>query len=199
MHLVLASLPRPPAEPVLISRRIITGLDPGPSESALVTLCGSLVLRARYLPNEDIREGELDPDALLAIEEVQSYGTVVGKSVFDTCVEIGRFVEAHSGEYTLISKPNWKLEVTHHPRSKNKHVRQALIDRWGGEEVAIGGAKCPKCKGKGWFGRGRPTCARCGGSRWEHAPGQLYHITGHMWDALGVAVAAQILLERSEM
>jgi uncharacterized OB-fold protein len=73
-------------------------------------------------------------------------------------------------------------------RAKDTNVRQAIIDLYGGEEKAIGGKKCPECKGKGWFGPGRPVCPKCDGKKWKTPPGPLNGIATDVWAALAVAI-----------
>lgn len=74
-------------------------------------------------------------------------------------------------------------------RPKDKDVRKALLDKFGGE-AAIAGPKCPDCKGKKGFGLGknRTPCETCKGSG-EVKPGVLYGIRSDIWAALAVAVA----------
>lgn len=179
----------------------LLAIDPGPRESAAVILDTESseivkhgyeeneVILNEYLPLEkadyDVRPGHL------AVEMVKSYGMAVGDSVFHTCVWIGRFIEAWGGPYDKIIRKEVCSCVCNDGRASDSNIRQALIDRWGGvdgEAKAIGGKKCKKCKGKGWFGRGRPECPRCEGSGWEHPPGPLYGITGDQWAALAVGV-----------
>ena len=75
---------------------------------------------------------------------------------------------------------------------KEKTTKQGVIDYFGGNTRAIGGVRCPKCKGKGWFGPGRNTCPQCSGSKWEQPPGVLYEVkrngNQHVWSALALAV-----------
>ncbi len=127
---------------------------------------------------------------MLSIEMVASYGMPVGKSVFETCVWIGRFMEAFKGDKIYRTTfPEIKLHFCHSPRAKESAVKYAIIDTFGGKDIAIGGKKCRKCKGKGWFGAGRKECPECAGRKWEQEPGLFANIRGpHAWAALAVAL-----------
>ena len=133
----------------------------------------------------------------IAIEMVASYGMAVGKEVFETCVWIGRFEQKfldESGDpknVIKIKRLKIKLNLCHDSKAKDSNIRQALIDRFGGTNHAIGGKKCKRCKGKGWFGAGRSVCQGCHGKKWEYVPGPLFDITGDEWSALAVAVTIQ--------
>jgi hypothetical protein len=71
-------------------------------------------------------------DTLLAIEMIASYGMPVGRSVFETCVWIGRFVEAWRGRPALrITRLEVKTHLCHSARAKDTNVWQALVDRFG--------------------------------------------------------------------
>lgn len=70
----------------------------------------------------------------LAIEMVASYGMAVGKTVFDTCVFIGRFIEIANNRhipFTQIYRLEEKMNICHDSRAKDANIRQALIDRFG--------------------------------------------------------------------
>lgn len=139
----------------------ILAFDPGPTESGVVRLSPDGV-SASVLPNADARALLRDaPADLVGIELIRSYGMAVGASVFDTCIEIGRFVEiaeARGLPVNLIPRQNVKLELCGSPRAKDPNVRQALIDLWGPGSEKKGGA--------------------------------LYAVKSHAWAALGVAVTA---------
>ena len=74
----------------------------------------------------------------LAIEQIGHYGTGMpaGKTVFDTCVWIGRFIEAvgadpaHGQHATLVLRPTVKAHLCGSAKAKDPNVRQALIDRF---------------------------------------------------------------------
>jgi len=105
-------------------------------------------------------------DWLLAVEMIASYGMPVGREVFETCVWIGRFAEAWAhggGEYRLVYRREVKLLHCNSARAKDANVRQALIDRFGGKEKAIGR---------------------------KAAPGPLYGVKGDAWAALAVGLTA---------
>jgi hypothetical protein len=110
----------------------ILALDPGPTDSAFVLWDGHRVIEAAHWPNADIRQVLIgrEYDAV-ACEMIASYGMAVGKSVFETCVWIGRFVEVARVEPRLVYRRDAKLHLCHSPRAKDANVRQALIDRLG--------------------------------------------------------------------
>lgn len=84
-----------------------------------------------------------------AIEMVASYGMAVGKTVFDTCVWIGRFVQKlkdlkikRLNDIAYIYRKDVKMNLCQSMRAKDSNIRQALIDRFG-----VVGTK----KAQGWF------------------------------------------------
>ena len=54
----------------------------------------------------------------LAIEMIASYGMAVGKEVFETCLFIGRFIQAFNKEYTKIYRKDVKMNLCHSMQSK---------------------------------------------------------------------------------
>jgi hypothetical protein len=110
----------------------ILALDPGPTDSAFVLWDGHRVIEAAHWPNADIRQVLIGREYdLAACEMIASYGMAVGKSVFETCVWIGRFIEVARVEPRLVYRRDAKLHLCHSPRAKDANVRQALIDRLG--------------------------------------------------------------------
>jgi hypothetical protein len=144
----------------------VLALDPGPTETAYIGYDGCRPTMAGILPNDNVRHLLKNSTLMglhdsLAIEGIASYGMPVGKEVFDTCIWIGRFIEAYGGEHTLVYRPDVKLHLCKSARAKDANVRQALIDKFGGKAAAIGNKK---------------------------TPGPLYGIKSHAWSALAVAV-----------
>lgn len=82
----------------------------------------------------------------VAIEMIASYGMAVGKTVFDTCVWVGRFIESSEREgiknIELIYRKEVKINLCGSMKAKDANIRQALIDRFG-----VVGTK----NNKGWF------------------------------------------------
>ena len=78
----------------------------------------------------------------MVIEMIASYGMPVGKEVFDTCIWIGRFVEAYDKDYKFIYRKDEKINICNSMKAKDSNIRQALIDRFG----EVGTKKNP-----GWF------------------------------------------------
>ena len=105
----------------------------------------------------------------LAIEMIASYGMPVGKSVFDTCVWIGRFIQWWNNDetYRLIYRQNEKMLLCNSMRAKDGNIRQAIIDRY----EPTGGGKIPQIGTK-------------------KQPGPLYGISKDVWSALAVAITA---------
>jgi Holliday junction resolvasome RuvABC endonuclease subunit len=129
--------------------------------------------------------------AEVVIEHVGHYGTgqAAGSDVFETCILIGRMVEIlRLLPVEKVRRQSIKAQLCGVANAKDKNVRQALIDRWGGDELALGGRKCPRCHGKGWRGRARARCGACRGEGWESPPGPLYGVSNHAWSALAAGV-----------
>ena len=139
-------------------------IDPGNERSAWVMYDGDRIAAAGIEPNEHIL-GLLDIErsfgSEVVIEMIASYGMPVGREVFDTCVWIGRFMEAAGGA-ELVYRKDVKMHLCGQTRAKDANIRQALIDRFGpGKDKAIGTKK---------------------------EPGPLYGLKADMWAALAVAV-----------
>lgn len=187
----------------------ILAIDPGPEESAIVlydveekTIQSDSVKPA--IEDNDtilklIRKGKKQAD-LFAVEQVVSYGNVAGASVHETSYWSGRFVQQwdYKARKTIrIPRPDIKLYLCNTVRAGNPEVRRALIERFGpSKESAVGGKKCPKCKGRGWAGRDHSVCPACGGSAWKYPPGPLYGVKEDIWSAVAVAVTAGAMTER---
>ena len=139
---------------------MILAIDPGNIESGYVYLCEDLsIVECGKILNEEllkkINNANFYPkgDEHFAIEMVASYGMPVGKTVFDTCVWIGRFYQAIKNKYpgvdiTLIYREDEKLNLCHTKKAKDSNITQALVDRFAPNTPNKGkGTK----KEPGWF------------------------------------------------
>lgn len=99
----------------------------------------------------------------LAIEMIASYGMGVGKTVFETCLWVGRFIQAGYPyhEAYLIYRKDEKMYLCHSMKAKDGNIRQAILDLYGGKDVALGNKK---------------------------RPGPLYGVSKDIWAALAVAI-----------
>lgn len=107
----------------------------------------------------------------LAIEMIASQGMSVGQETFDTAMWVGRYAEVWDQcrlNTMLIYRREIRLHLCGSSRAKDSNVRQALIDRFGGKDKAIGK---------------------------KSSPGPLYGVSGHAWAALAVAVFCFDVLE----
>ncbi len=142
----------------------ILAIDPGTRESAWLLFDGYPVTFGIH-PNEELRthlgNAQVRSDVVV-IEKIESYGMAVGAEVFETVRWAGRFEEAvQPTPVVLLPRRTVKLTLCHDSRAKDANIRQALIDRFGGKDAAIGSKK---------------------------APGPLYGITKDVWSALAIAV-----------
>ena len=149
---------------------IVFAIDPGTHESGWCLLDGSKVVESGVVENVELLHFMRLPPihfrkASLAIEMIASYGMPVGKEVFETCVWIGRFIEAWGGKSHRVYRKEVKLFLCGTTKAKDANVRQALIDLF----PPTGGGKTPQIGTKA-------------------APGPLYGVTSHAWAALAVAV-----------
>ena len=148
--------------------RRILAIDPGSEQSAWVLWDGAIVEHG-YEPNRQVIAHVCNQWLydLLAIEMMAGYGMTAGREVFETCVMIGRCIQAREAcafiPWRYVYRKDIKLALCGVTSAKDKDVREALIDRFGGKATALGTAK---------------------------APGPLRGITGDQWAALAVAVVA---------
>ena len=121
--------------------RPILAVDPGTTESAWVYLVRGIPLSHGKWPNADVlaklKESPLG-DELLAVEMIASYGMPVGAEVFETCVWIGRFVQAYDGPHVKVFRREVKIHLCASPKANDATIRCAILDRFGGKEAAIG-------------------------------------------------------------
>ena len=147
---------------------ILLAIDPGNEQSAWVLYD----TEAKTPKDSDIVPNHLmleqisrSPITHLAIEMVASYGMPVGRTVFDTCVWIGRFIEAWRGPFTRVYRKDVKMHICQSMRAKDSNIRQAIIDLY----PASGGGATPQIGTK-------------------KAPGPLFGFAKDKWAALSVAI-----------
>lgn len=146
---------------------VILAIDPGTTESGVCVYEDGRVLQSGVYSNLGtlayLRQQGCHPLAAagvtVAIEMVASYGMAVGREVFETCVWIGRFVQAwHAPESVrLVYRKDVKLHLCGSPRAKDANIRQALIDKLGPQGT-------------------------------KKQPGPTHGVRSHAWAALAVAV-----------
>ena len=147
----------------------LIAIDPGPVYSALVVVTDNyrpvVCMKAKNEVVEDyLRNAEFDE---LVIEMISSYGLPVGKSVFDTCVEIGRLAEigkSKGRDAVLFYRKDVKKSICGTMKSKDSDVIAALTLR---------------------FAPGDPNY----GKGTKDMPGWFFGFKADIWQAYALAVA----------
>lgn len=145
----------------------VLAIDPGSEQSAWVLWDGQQVRAHGKWMNGDLEEALADSLEfdVAVFEQIASYGMAVGAEVFETCVWTGRFIgavkAALAGEWDRLPRRDVKLHLCGQARAKDANIRQALIDRFGGKEKAIGR---------------------------KASPGPLFGIKADEWAALALAI-----------
>lgn len=117
------------------AQKLIFAIDPGNTESgfAFFEMPDLALIEFGKVKNEILLENInffTHQASGFAIEMVASYGMPVGKDVFETCVWIGRFVQASKKEAHFVYRKDEKLCLCGSPKAKDANIRQALIDRY---------------------------------------------------------------------
>ena len=147
----------------------VLAVDPGSTESALALIDERYrPLEFGKRPNTELLEllPELAAGAHVAIELIGHYGTGMpaGRTVFDTCIWTGRFIQALAPEpVELVLRPTVKAHVCGTAKASDANVGQALVDRF--------------AHGAGNHGKG--TKAR---------PGFFHGFRADVWQAYALAV-----------
>lgn len=126
----------------------ILAIDPGNIESAyaLIEMPDFKLLDFGKVKNEELLEMLMNYEFegwdkiekhfkfdKVAIEMVQCLGMAVGKSVFDTCVWIGRFfqvLDCQGENVDFVYRKEEKICLCGSLKAKDGNIRQALIDRY---------------------------------------------------------------------
>ena len=187
----------------------VVAVDPGTHKSGLVVLDLDIpsgpVVHHSTPANDDLLAllasrslydtGDLTGNHVLVLEMIASQGMAVGAETFETCVWIGRFMEAWGGPAHRVLRGEVKIHLCGSMRAKDPNIRAALLDRYGGESAALARPrKCEPCRGRGEIrvGRGKERiatgCASCRGSGKVGAFGPLHGIASHEWAALAVGL-----------
>jgi hypothetical protein len=148
---------------------LLYAVDPGTLQSALV-ICrrgapfGLEVVSARMLLNGPLLAelARVTQPADLVIERIEAMGLPIGNETIDTILWSGRFYEAWPGASTRhwVTRRQVKLGLCGSMQAKDPHVRQMVMDRFGGLNA----------KGT------------------KSHPGPLYGLHSHLFAALAVAV-----------
>ena len=149
---------------------IILGIDPGNEETGycFYKFCegkheGSRILaKGKEINHKVLQYIQNNATRFRAIyvEDIAQYGTVVGKSVFDTVKFIGRIIQLCSMLNIPIRLAYRKTIVSHHtdnPKANDSIIRQFLIDTFGPQGT-------------------------------KKAPGPLFGFSGDMFSALAIAM-----------
>jgi hypothetical protein len=160
----------------------VLAIDPGSEQSAWVLWDGGVWAHGKDLNDLMLhriyagywgaapvfsQDGPYTRPAAYVLEQIASYGMPVGAEVFETCVWTGRFIQQaedmkpRGGHIDRLPRKDVKLHICGQTKAKDSNIRQALIDRFGGKEKAIG-RKASK--------------------------GPLYGIKADCWQALALAI-----------
>lgn len=154
--------------------RSVVAVDPGYLQTAIIHFevpIGAwcpVITQAGIYPNDEALKTLTTflwrKDApLMALEKVAMGGMTAGPETFETCVWSGRFIQAWlPGRYVRIPRVNVKRHLTGRTNTKDGEVRQAIIERFGGDKATAVGVKA--------------------------TPGPLYGVKADVWAALAVGL-----------
>jgi len=155
---------------------LILAIDPGNIQSAFILWNGKNIIDKGILINEELINKLPFNSDHLAIEMIASYGMPVGKTVFDTCVWTGRFIQMYfcvkfrrgkiEDHVSLIYRHDIKMYFCHSIKGvKDANIIQVLVDKFGDINM------------HGKYAKGT-----------KKNPGFFFEFAEDMWQAMAVAV-----------
>lgn len=155
----------------------VVGIDPGATDSAAVLFEEPRVVSWKLEANEGILAflREQAPGVCCAIELTPPYAMkrqpdgfpFVPRQVQETAIWVGRFMQAWfdaghpTGSLDLVMRQSVKAHIIGQSSGSDAMIRDAIADRYGGREAAVGR---------------------------KAAPGPLYRLKADTWQALAVAI-----------
>lgn len=123
---------------------MILAIDPGSEQSAFVILTDNydIIHFGKWRNHEVLNRIRDGRHGTLVIEMIASYGMPVGAEVFETCVWIGRFMQAANCKVERLYRKEVKLHLCNSVKAKDSNIIQALKDRFGDKGTV---------KSKGYF------------------------------------------------
>lgn len=126
------------AETLTAAASIVLAIDPGNTDSAWVLYDPDTrhLLGFGKEPSDAVIGRLAGTEcAILVVEMIAGYGMPVGREVFETCVWIGRYIQAYLGDHALLYRRDVKLHLCGNCQAKDGNIRQALIDKFGGSKA----------------------------------------------------------------
>ena len=117
---------------------VILAIDPGNEKSAFVyydTIDEIILLKGIVTNREMLLCVKAGKDDHLVIEGMACHGRPVNKEVFETCLWIGRFIEASPNNHSFVYRVDEKIFLCGSMKAKDTNIRQALIDLLGKEKT----------------------------------------------------------------
>jgi hypothetical protein len=118
----------------------VFAIDPGNTKSAYCVIDADTFrpLEFAKVDNEElrniIRDRKFEEEDAGAIEMLQSYGNLIGKSVLETAVWVGRYYECLTrkglSDLRYVYRMEVKMHICHDSRAKDSNISRALIDRF---------------------------------------------------------------------
>lgn len=132
---------------------MILAIDPSNTVHAWALLSGSQSKPALLAFGRDLMlDGDpsfFAPEVPVCIEMIASYGLAAGAHLFDTCVEIGRLMQRRP-DARRVTRIEVKRLVCRSTSARDPHVRQAVIDRFGGPSAIKKGGPLHGVAGDCW-------------------------------------------------
>jgi len=171
----------------------IIALDPGNTKTGYVVydMDSNKPISCGKIENERMLSQIFNGNTPIVCEFPYPRGQSISWQLIESIEWAGKFsCAAHMCKlsFTKMNRKDIKVHVAKSANAKDKHVRKALIEYFGGEKT-IAGPKCLVCKGKKGIGRGKKKveCSNCKGTGLVE-PGLLYEFSADCWAALAVAV-----------
>ena len=143
----------------------ILAIDPGTTESAWLVLDIDRMVPVDFKMQTNKKVIDLVEGwrGYIAIEIIKSYGNVIGDDMLQTVELIGALTHAAEMPPFRLTRKEIVTHICGNPRARDKNVRQALLDRFGGRAIA---------QGK------------------KIDPGPLYGVVRDIWSALAISITA---------